>query len=80
MIRADNTSYMVAVDTKGNYSGQIYRDAVDNIVAEHTVQHAGAPAFLYYSFQNVHAPLKDEDMPDMSIFDEQEVMRLASIK
>ena len=80
MIRADNTSYMVAVDKKGNYSAQIYRNAVDNIVAEHAAQHAGKPAFLYYSFQNVHAPLKDEDMPDMSVFDEEEIMRLASIK
>ena len=79
LIRSDNSSYHIALDKKGNYSGAMYRDAAADVVATHMENFASSPMFLYYSFQNVHAPLSDDDMPDDDVFSSDELTLLEAI-
>ena len=51
----------------GNYSAQMYRMEAEDLVARHQSEFPTSPMFLFYAFQNVHAPLDDNDMPDMEV-------------
>lgn len=76
----NNETYSLATEHKGVFSPQVYSEAANNILTVHDEQFKMFPFFFYYAFQNVHAPLLDDDLPSLNNFTLIEQEKLTSIK
>lgn len=76
----NNETYSLAIEQKGVFSPQVYSEAANNILTVHDEQFKMFPFFFYYAFQNVHAPLLDDDLPSLNNFTLMEQEKLTSIK